>query len=85
MNRRGFLTGLTAAFAAPAIVRAGILMPIKPSLVPPDRLVTMPFWVVRQWMIDDLAALQFDTNALMREHLVALRVRAPERYLVEAA
>lgn len=29
MNRRGFLTGLSALIAAPAIVRAGNLMPIK--------------------------------------------------------
>jgi hypothetical protein len=34
MNRRGFLSGLISAIAAPAIVRPGILMPIKPSLVP---------------------------------------------------
>lgn len=34
MNRRGFLTGLSALVAAPAIIRPGLLMPIKPSLVP---------------------------------------------------
>jgi len=34
MNRRGFLTGLVAAVAAPAIVRPGLIMPIKPRLVP---------------------------------------------------
>ena len=42
MHRRSFLTGLIAAFAAPAIVRPGILMPIKPALIPvvvePDKL-----------------------------------------------
>lgn len=34
LSRRGFLGGLIAAVAAPAIIRPGILMPIKPSLVP---------------------------------------------------
>lgn len=34
LNRRGFLTGLVAAIAAPAIIRPGLLMPIKPGLVP---------------------------------------------------
>lgn len=37
MNRRGFLFGMGAALAAPAIIRtAGLLMPIKPALVVPD-------------------------------------------------
>lgn len=35
MNRRGFLAGLGAALAAPAIVKAGVLMPIKSGLVSP--------------------------------------------------
>ena len=35
MNRRGFLTGIIAACAAPAIVRSGLIMPIKPALVTP--------------------------------------------------
>lgn len=34
MNRRGFVATLAAAFAAPAIIRPGILMPIKSGLVP---------------------------------------------------
>lgn len=33
MNRRGFLTGIIAACAAPAIVRSGLIMPIKPALL----------------------------------------------------
>lgn len=33
MDRRGFLTGLTAIIAAPAIVRASSLMPIKAEQV----------------------------------------------------
>jgi hypothetical protein len=46
-SRRGFLTGLGACFAAPAIVRAASLMPVRawdiglregPALVQPDWL-----------------------------------------------
>jgi hypothetical protein len=32
MNRRGFITGLISFVAAPAIVRASSLMPIKPFI-----------------------------------------------------
>jgi hypothetical protein len=38
MNRRGFLTGLIATLAAPAIVRSGLIMPIKPSLIVPETI-----------------------------------------------
>jgi len=34
MNRRGFLLGLGAALAAPAIIRPGILMPVKKWIEP---------------------------------------------------
>jgi hypothetical protein len=37
MNRRGFLFGLGALFIAPAIIRPGILMPIKVIELPPPR------------------------------------------------
>lgn len=34
MNRRGFLAGIIAAAAAPAIIRTpGLIMPIKPALL----------------------------------------------------
>jgi hypothetical protein len=36
MNRRGFLTGLVSAFAAPAIVRFESIMPVRaPKLIVP--------------------------------------------------
>jgi hypothetical protein len=35
MNRRGFLGAMLAACAAPAIVRAGVLMPVKQAIVLP--------------------------------------------------
>lgn len=31
--RRGFLSGIIAAAVAPAIIRTGLLMPIKPALL----------------------------------------------------
>lgn len=34
MNRRGFLAGMLAACAAPAVVKAGILMPSRGIIVP---------------------------------------------------
>jgi len=36
LDRRGFLAGIIAACAAPAIVRSGLIMPIKPALVVPE-------------------------------------------------
>ena len=33
LSRRGLLGGIIAACAAPAIVRSGLIMPIKPKLV----------------------------------------------------
>jgi hypothetical protein len=33
VNRRGFITGLISLVAAPAIVRAGSLMPIKAEVI----------------------------------------------------
>lgn len=41
MDRRGFLRGILAAAAAPAIVRAGSLMRINPTLVPPPPLAPL--------------------------------------------
>jgi hypothetical protein len=63
-SRRSFITGLAALVAAPAIVRAGSLMPVK-AIQPPDPLVrgiryqTWPFgqyqpgndyWSGSSWM-----------------------------------
>lgn len=41
MNRRGILLGLASALAAPAIVHAGNLMPIKALPVP------KPTWIIK--------------------------------------
>lgn len=45
--RRGFLIGLSAALAAPAIVRASSLMPVKrPPLITPARIIYGPHMFV---------------------------------------
>lgn len=58
LSRRGFLGGILAAAAAPMIVRAGILMPIKPALVaawPPSMNAA------------GMAILNARANAIMRQ------------------
>lgn len=48
LERRGFLTGLISALAAPAIVRAASLMPVRTVLwTPPLLTVTaIPDWEI---------------------------------------
>lgn len=36
MQRRGFLLGILAAGAAPAVVRSGVLMPVRPAIIVPN-------------------------------------------------
>lgn len=42
VSRRGMIGGLLGVMAAPAIVRAGIIMPVKKVLVPPAGSVVLP-------------------------------------------
>lgn len=35
LHRRSFITGLISLIAAPAIIRAGSLMPVKQMIIPP--------------------------------------------------
>lgn len=51
LSRRGMLGGLLVALAAPAIIRPGLLMPIKPRLVVP------PGWNVGSGVIISPAEL----------------------------
>lgn len=44
INRRGLLLGLASALAAPAIVHAGNLMPVKAIQLPATSL-----WIVKGW------------------------------------
>lgn len=40
MNRRGFLGGILAACAAPAIVKAELLMPVRKIVVPANETIS---------------------------------------------
>lgn len=42
LSRRGFLSGIIAAGVAPAFVRPGLIMPIKPALV----ATAAPLWIL---------------------------------------
>ena len=42
LNRRSFFSGLAAAFAAPAIVRAASIMPVKALILPPEPELIIP-------------------------------------------
>lgn len=42
MKRRGFLGGILAACAAPAVItRAGVLMPVRNMLLPPQEVIML--------------------------------------------
>jgi len=61
LNRRGFLIGLGALIAAPAIVRAGIIMPINPTLILPDKIEVVTFPIEgRAWFRDGAASFEGD-------------------------
>lgn len=59
MLRRSFLTGLVSVLAAPAIVRAESLMPVKALLIPPRDLF------IRKGVIDRLTGLP--VNLLIKQ------------------
>lgn len=46
-TRRGFLTGVAALLAAPAVVRAGVLMPVRSIIIPPPQV---PSWCPPGWL-----------------------------------
>jgi hypothetical protein len=71
LNRRGFLTGLASALAAPAVVRSGILMPL--------RGVVMPAPSLGRWegirFIEDTGGFIYsdELSNIMRSQLITLR------------
>lgn len=46
IRRRGFIAGLGALLAAPAVVRAGSLMPVR-VMPDPESMMTLAQWSVR--------------------------------------
>jgi hypothetical protein len=66
MNRRRFLFGLGALIAAPAIIRPGILMPIKVIDLPPARYpgeLFLPYRDLRFW-VEEFESLARECRAL---------------------
>lgn len=46
MNRRGFLGAMLAACAAPAVIRSGVLMPIRAGeIIMPGDEIELPDWL----------------------------------------
>lgn len=41
ITRRLFIAGMLAGIAAPAIVRSGVLMPIRPAIIVPDDAILL--------------------------------------------
>lgn len=64
MNRRSFLTGIIAACAAPAIVRSGLLMPVKPQFEP---------FVTHLVPYSELGSTSLTINQITREALRIFR------------
>jgi hypothetical protein len=56
-TRRGFLGAMLAAAAAPAFVKAGVLMPVRKIIVPPT-LTAAPLVLWGDGVTDDTAAMQ---------------------------
>ena len=48
LSRRSLITGLISLVAAPAIVRAGSLMPVK-QMIEPVRFAVGPVYVGERW------------------------------------
>ena len=76
IGRRGFITGLVSLVAAPAIVRAGSLMPVK--------LMIEPRWyshdeVVARYMGVDIIE-HLDLDAMCREMFQIMAV--PQHWMV---
>lgn len=52
INRRGLITGLIAFAAAPAIVRASSLMPVK--VIKPEFVRIIEYWNCKSYSVDVL-------------------------------
>jgi hypothetical protein len=83
LSRRSFAAGLFAALAAPAIIRTpGLLMPVKPVLIPPPAFVREPFTDPIRPPIGSLAEREWvqglrTAEAPIAASITAARVRTP--------
>lgn len=84
MNRRGFIRGIIGLCAAPAIVRAGSLMPVKviPELaVTSGNILLTPEMITRQVLKIYHQSLMEETYRFY-EIATQLRIRLPNQYRV---
>lgn len=83
IGRRGFLAGIIAACAAPAIVRAGLIMPIKPALVVATEMPSETVHVILQSLEGQIG---YETIRVNGEYLnIARGVSVPiPRFYFEA-
>lgn len=72
MNRRGFLQAILAAGVAPAVIRSGVLMPVRSFLIPSRDFEIGSYENIR-WA-GELDPVNF---VLMRSLLQAARKRLP--------
>jgi hypothetical protein len=71
MNRRGFLGGLLATLAAPAVIRSGLLMPVKPALVGFESYTSWFRWaqpsLVYDRKLQDIIGLLTASNEILQD------------------
>lgn len=85
MKRRGFLFGLGAALAAPAIVRAEVIMPVRPLIFTGFDLAAGPDVTAVHYVLNGNVLMSADMVA--KEALRLLRARyvfAPDGVMVGA-
>jgi hypothetical protein len=79
IGRRGFITGLVSLVAAPTIVRAGSLMPVRTMLVEPYGIGPMISAIQGMDILDTFEML--DMNAVRAEIFKIMAV--PPHWLVQ--
>ncbi len=69
LSRRGFLTGIGAALVAPAIIKSGILMPVKQIIQPEMVELEIPGLIV-EGSDDGLTWRKIQTIQMISEELM---------------
>lgn len=67
LTRRSFMGAILAGCAAPAIVRAGILMPCRGIIIPNDRDVMMVFYDRYEQVVRGVA---MEASFMLRNYLI---------------
>jgi hypothetical protein len=67
MQRRGFLLGMLAAGAAPAVVRSGVLMPVRPAIITDVSMTISEYLAIDQGCDHAIDALQYWMRWALKE------------------